>query len=529
MRRNKRICFMFLFFTTLVFFLILRLYYIQILKGDFYKQGAFFQKTGTVTEKVRGDILDRNGESLTGSYTVDYAIISWDWLSVSEKKLLMDNNIIGSIDDKNITTVKITPHNLDLLYQLNGRTPGVFIYNKKYRYGPKALATHIVGFQSETGIEKAFDGFLESDMKEPYIINDGLGHPIAGLAVNQTKTQQWGIKLTIDKRIQAIVEEIMDKKIKSGAVVVIDANSGEVLGMASRPNYKQFELKDYLYEKNAPLINRAVESYTPGSIFKIVVLSAALEENLAELNEVFYCSGFEKVGGNTFKCSSFDKGGHGEITLKDAMAFSCNSVFIQLGLRLGEQNILKYARLFGLGEKTLADLPEEKEGNIPENNEVFYQDLGNISIGQGAIGITPIQSAQIMLTVINDGVLKKPILVKEIIDQHGNNLYSGLEEKSLKKILSRETCSEVRESLEAATVYGTGRNANPQNQQQIGGKTGTAETADNNSHAWFVGYFPANNPKLVISVLVEKGGSGSVVAAPVFKEIIDELIELENN
>ena len=99
-------------------------------------------------------------------------------------------------------------------------------------------------------------------------------------------------------------------------------------------------MKEYLNQNNAPLINRAVESYTPGSIFKIVILSAALEEKLTELNEVFYCQGFEKVGGNTFKCSSFEKGGHGEITLKDALAFSCNSVFIQLGMRLGKTKSL---------------------------------------------------------------------------------------------------------------------------------------------------------------------------------------------
>lgn len=198
-----------------------------------------------------------------------------------------------------------------------------------------------------------------------------------------------------------------------------------------------------------------------GSIFKIVILSAALEEKLTHLDEVFYCSGFEKVGGNIFKCSSYENGGHEEITLKDALAFSCNSVFIQLGLRLGKEKILKYARLFGLGEKTLIGLPEEKKGNIPFEEEVFYQDLGNLSIGQGAIGITPTQAAQIILTVVNDGVLKNPTLVKEVIDREGNRLAIEFSGKKAKRILSVETAKNVREALKAATKYGYGKEGQP--------------------------------------------------------------------
>ncbi|MDD4570591.1 MAG: penicillin-binding transpeptidase domain-containing protein [Tepidanaerobacteraceae bacterium] len=528
MKRNKRIYFLFIWFASLSLILIFRLYYIQIFKGSFLKQEAFMQKTGAITETARGDILDRNGKSLTGSYAADFAIISPNWLSVSEKQLLLEKNILTSLDDNKINTIKITMENQEILNELNDKTPGVFIYNKSVRYGPKALATHTVGFQGQTGIEKAFDSLLESDVKR-YIITDGLSQPIAGFAFNDKKSWPWGIKLTLDKDIQKIIENVMDKRIETGAVVVMEANSGEILAMASRPNYKQFELKEYLNQENAPLVNRAIESYTPGSIFKIVILSAALEENLTDLDEVFYCSGFEKVGGNIFRCSSFEDGGHEEITLKDAMAFSCNSVFIQLGLRLGKDNILKYARLYGLGEKTFVGLPEEKEGNIPEKKEIFYQDLGNISIGQGAIGISPIQAAQMILILVNDGVFKNPILIKEIIDQDRKEQPIGLSKQKTGRILSEETCRKVKETLEAATNYGTGKRANPQNKNQIGGKTGTAEVENNNSHAWFVGYYPVKTPELVISVLVERGGSGSIKAAPVFKEIVEKITAIDNN
>ncbi len=506
----------------------IRLFYIQIVKGSFFTQGAFSQK-GNIIEKVRGGIFDRNGKSLTGTHSSTVAVISPNWLSVQEKELLVKNNILDSLDDNNIKKLDMVPESLDILNALINKTPGVFIFNKDVRYGPTALATHVVGFQGQTGIEKAFNSMLESETRHQYVINDGLGQPIAGLALNDEKSKQWGVKLTLDENVQQIVEDIMDKNVESGAVVVVDAKSGEVLAMASRPNYKQFQLKEYLNQNNAPLINRAVESYTPGSIFKIVILSAALEEKLTELNEVFYCQGFEKVGGNTFKCSSFEKGGHGEITLKDALAFSCHSVFIQLGMRLGKDKVIEYARLFGLGEETLIGLPEEKEGNIPLKEEVFYQDLGNLSIGQGAIGITPIQAAQIILTIVNDGVLKKPLLVKEIIYPDGEKSISRFSEIKTSRIISAETANKVKEALEAATEYGTGKKANPKNLCQTGGKTGTAEIKNENSHAWFVGYYPAKKPELVISVFVEYGGSGSIKATPVFKEIIERTSLVENN
>lgn len=510
--------------------LILRLFYIQIAQGDFFAQSAFLQKTGDMAEKVRGGIYDTNGESLTGNYTASFAVISPNWLSLEEKQLLVENNILDSIEDSNVENIPVTPENSKILYSLINKTPGLVIYEKDVRYGPEALATHVVGFQGQTGIEKAFNSFLESNIKNYYVINDGLGQPIVGisLAQNKNKVKPWGVKLTIDKDIQKIVEDIMDKRIEAGAVVVINAKSGEILAMASRPNYKQFKLDEYLKQENAPLINRAVESYTPGSIFKIVVLSATLEEKLADLDDVFFCNGFEKVGGNIFKCYSYEDGGHGELTLKDALAYSCNSVFIQLGMRLGKDKILEYARRLGLGEKTDIGLPEEKDGNIPLNDEVFYQDIGNISIGQGPIGITPVQAAQMLLTIVNDGALKKPVLIKETIDSMGNTQVNLISHTEDKKVLSTETAQKVKEALEAATEYGTGTRANPQNSQTIGGKTGTAEIENAISHAWFVGYYPADKPKVVISVFVEHGGSGSVVAAPVFKEIINQISTIIN-
>lgn len=507
--------------------LILRLFYIQVVSGQYYSKMAAAQKISPFSERIRGEVMDRSGEPLTGSYYETYAVISPGWLTESQKRFLFEKHILSSSYVEKPQNIKISQENTGIIKELFGRTPGVFMYKKKIRYGPEALATHVVGYNGKAGVEKTFNGILSGtkDQSRINIVNDGYGQPIAGASNEEIDSRVWGVKLTLDKKIQSIVEKIMDEKVEKGAAVVLDANTGEILAMASRPNYKQYRLKDYLDRQGAPLINRAVEGFAPGSIFKIIVLSAALEENITSLEEEFICPGYIKVGGNTFKCSSYEEGGHGRITLKDAMAHSCNSVFIELGMRLGREKILEYARRFGLGEKVSIGLPEEKRGFIPQAEEVYYADLGNISIGQGSIEITPLQAAQMVLAIVNKGVMQKPYLIKEIVDLNGNIIKAPVVAEG-KRIVSEGTSEKVRETLEAVTKYGTGIYATPDKKAwQSAGKTGTAEIKKNTYHAWFVGYFPAKNPRYVISIFVEEGGSGPTKAAPVFREVAERLIE----
>jgi len=520
--KKDRISYLFICIFLLSVLLICRLFYLQVIERPYYLNRAEAQKAGSFFTEIRGDIFDRNGIPLTGSYTETYAVISPKWLTISEKQLLIENNLL-SLDQKEPYSIKVNSNNEEILKSHEGKTPGIFFYDKKKNYGPGALATHVVGYRGEAGIEKTFDELLRSTAVENSIVKDGLGQPIAGISSIRGKTVESGIRLTIDRDIQAIVERIMDDKIPQGAVVVIDADSGEILTMASRPNFMPYRLEEYLERKDSPLINRAIEAYTPGSIFKVIMLSAALEEGITDLDEIFNCPGFINVGKNTIKCLSYDKGGHGEITLEQAMAYSCNTVFIELGLRLGKDKILDYARKFGLNEAVAIGLPEEKKGFIPENKDVFYPDIGNLSIGQGVIRVTPLQTAQMILTIVNDGELKRPILVKEVINNDGNSIMqvtSGV----LRQVITKDTARKVRQALEAVTLYGSGTNATPKSfKQKSAGKTGTAQVSEGNSHAWFVGYYPAQNPKYIISVFCEKGGSGSARAVPVFREIIEQI------
>lgn len=526
MERDRRLLLLSGFLSVIGVLLIVRLMYIQIIKGPSLAEKALSQRKSNFSSEIRGEIVDRNGKSLSGSYSTTYAVISSQWLAAEDKDALIKRGILKSLDDK-VTNTLVHPKNIEILRKISQKTPGIYLYEKTIPYGKEALATHVIGYYGKAGLEKTLDHFLSGDNKANIILNDGLGQPIIGLSQEATEFIPF-VRISIDKEIQQIVEKIMDERVNRGAVVVLEANTSEVLAMASRPNYKQYNLRDYLKADGAPLINRAVEAYIPGSIFKIVVLSAALEEGISHLDDRFICNGFEKVGGNVFNCYSYKNGGHGEITLKDAMAYSCNSVFIQLGLKLGNEKIIKYAKAFGLGEVTNIGLPEEKGGNIPEPKDVFYQDIGNIAMGQGAISITPLQVAQMLSVIVNKGKLKKPFLIKEVIDGEGK-MQSFIKESNCRQIISSETSEKVKECLLAATQYGTGSPSVTSMGEDSAGKTGTAEIGEGIYHAWFAGFYPAKEPLYIICVFIEEGGSGSHKAAPIFREIVEKLSHVTSN
>jgi len=515
-------------FLVCIIILVARLFLIQILERPYLYEKAISQWTKPEEKAVRGGIYSRNNFLLLDTMRKKVAYISPGWLNEDEKNKLIKNGIIEEKDLKE-PYIKITEASkIKTIEEFEKVSPGILIYNEIERYGENALATHLVGLDGKSGIEKAYDKILGQSKKNEEIFFDGIGQPIKGTIKESNKTS-WGVYLTIDENIQKKAEEILDKEANKGAVVVLDAKTGEILAMASRPNFKQKFVENYLNDPDSPLLNRALMPYIPGSIFKLVVLSAALEENITDLDEVFDCPGYIKVGGNIFKCVSYKNGGHGKITLKDALAYSCNVVFIELGLRLGNEKIIEYAKKFGLGEKVLEDIPEEKAGFIPDPKNLYYQDLGNISIGQGKIQITPIQAAKMMLTIVNGGQEIKPHVVKKIINKDGQIIFDDSNVNYVgKRVISQETANKIKEALKAACLYGSAVKANLPDEKKSAGKTGTAELGDGTNHAWFVGYYPYDDPKYIVSIFLEKGGSGPSNAAPLFAKIIQEIKGLQN-
>jgi peptidoglycan glycosyltransferase/penicillin-binding protein 2 len=265
-------------------------------------------------------------------------------------------------------------------------------------------------------------------------------------------------------------------------------------------------------------------SYPPGSIFKIVVLLAILEENPSYLSKHFYCNGYENINNLTIKCNST----HGHISLKDGFAKSCNSVFIQIGKEIGSKKVIDMARKLGLGEKINIGLIEEVEGSLPEGEELLGPAIGNISIGQGKIETTPLQITNLLLTIANNGIQKDMTIVQGITTKDGK-IIKRYNKNENKRLISNNSAEIAQELLKEVLLTGTARAIELDMIGGAAGKTGSAEgllKGEETIHGWFAGYYPKENPKYVITVLVEEANSGSKSAAPIFENICKKIYKL---
>ncbi|WP_232035512.1 peptidoglycan D,D-transpeptidase FtsI family protein [Methylomusa anaerophila] len=503
---------------------------------------------------ARGEVLDRNRYPLTNtsvkhsvlvfpsqlSPSVDYVdqLAGVTWLSNEDKFNLerIDSHVPpfrlqNGVDSR--TAAKI--NNLGL--------PGIIAIAESKRYGNYALAAHIVGYINTTdnkgvsGIENMYDDFLRDNQPE-YIaaLVDASQQLIPGLGYKRVKLDSGAshnnIILTIDKQVQQRVEEIMDRTIAKGSVIILKPSSGEILAMASRPNFDADHLSDYLQNPSAPLLNRTVVAYPPGSVFKLVVAAAALEGKIFKPDDKFFDAGYIDVNNVRFQGWDYEQGPRGKMTFTDAVAYSSNPILIQIALKLGAEKVMSMAKKMGFGQRTKLNFYGEAEGNLPELAELFPADLANLAIGQGVCEATPLQIGQMIATIVNDGVRADPYIVSmitapdgSIVKKYRQDMFSG------QRVISRETAEKLKEMMAAVTRYGTGKAAYVENDGS-GGKTGSAETGridsagKSISHAWFAGYTPLAHPQYVIVVFIEEGMSGGNVAAPVFKEIASELMKL---
>jgi penicillin-binding protein 2 len=438
--------------------------------------------------------------------------------------------------------------------------PGVITEVEPQRVYPSSrFAAHLLGYVREasdeqlrqgryrrgemvgqSGLERLLDDYLRGKDGGERIEVDALGRPVR--LIQQAEPHPGAqVVTTVDRRIQEAAERAMDGH--AGAVVVMDPRSGDVLAMVSTP---AFEIDQFtgtidraawqrvVQDPNFPLLNRAIQSqYAPGSVFKIVVAAAGLQEGTLTPGDQTYCNGEFQLGGHTFK--DWKEGGHGTVDTYRAIAQSCNVFFYQAGLKIGGPVIARYARAFGFGEATGIALQSEKLGLIPqpsmrrERRGWSAGETVNMSIGQGAVLVTPMQVARFMSAVANGGVLWRPRLVQRVERPEKGVVYSDAGQVNAHVELSPFVWEFLRRGLWAVVNDGGTGTASRIPGLEIAGKTGTAQTIAKSKaslgqdHAWFAAFAPAKDPEVVVVVLVERGGKGGQVAAPIARRIFQAI------
>ena len=395
-------------------------------------------------------------------------------------------------------------------------------------------AEHIIGYVDSDnhgvgGIQSAYDDLLYSDSSVDAVFSkNGRGELLYGIEPyfdNDLSAVNKGVVTTIDLNIQNIAQSAA-QKIKTGAVVVADPYNGEIKAMVSRPDFDVLNVAKYLNDENAPLLNRALASYSVGSAFKPCVAAAALENNITGFT--FDCTGKTHIIDRDFHCHK--RSGHGLMDLKGALAQSCNCYFYNFALKTGASAIYKQARCMSFeGNIKIGNNLETSKGILPDFDTISANEaaLANLSIGQGKLLLSPVSMLTLYSAIASDGMYVLPHIIKGTVSDGATEKYDS---GNKTRAMSEETAKQIREDLAAVVKEGTGTQAKPKN-TTAAGKTATAQTGRFGSdgkeinNGWFCGFFPAENPKYTVIVMTE--GTAEVSSAAVFADIADSVTEYE--
>ncbi len=546
-------------FVIIVFFVfivvILKVFYIQVFEYDKLNDLASdLWSRNLPIEADRGKIYDRNGVVLADNVTTTSLVLIPSQIKNKKettKKLAEILNV--SYDTmrehvyKNTSIERVHPFGRRLDYSVAEKIEklnldGVYLVReskRSYPYGTEL--SHTLGFvgidnQGLSGIELQYDDYLTGEYGAIKYFSDAKGNKLDLSQVYEAPQNGVNVTLTINHEIQASVERELDNVMtkyepETALAIAMDPNTGEVLAISSRPNFDAINYQDYTQEtlnRNLPIW----ATYEPGSTFKIITLSAALNEGLVDLdNETFYDSGSVKVANAKIRC--WKAGGHGEQTFLQVVENSCNPGFVELGNRLGKETLFSYIDKFGFGKKTGIDLNGEATGIIFDLEDVGPVELATTAFGQG-VSVTPIQQITAVSAAINGGTLYKPYIVKSLNDPETNQVIKENTPTKVRQVITSKTSKEVRRALESVVTNGSGRNAYIEG-YRVGGKTGTAQKVENGTYLVgnyilsFIGFLPADDPKIVVYVAINNPKRvvqyGGVVAAPVAKAILTDAIE----
>ncbi|MCA1849785.1 MAG: penicillin-binding protein 2, partial [Acidobacteria bacterium] len=396
------------------------------------------------------------------------------------------------------------------------------------------LAAHLLGFVGLdevglAGIEQSYNDRIHGEAEKVFVETDAHGRPYGSFEAESRPGE--AVVLTIDsfvqhKAEQAILSAVERSRAKSGTAIVLDPRTGEILALANAPS---FDPNDPRAATEQARVNQALQNiYEPGSTFKIVAYSAAIERGLVKPTDKIECQmGSITVAGRVVR----DHHAFGTLTITEALAKSSNVAAIKLGIKVGDDSMHDFMTRFGFGCKTGVELPGETAGIVRDVKKWLPSSIGSIAIGQ-EVGVTPLQMAAAFGTLANDGVRITPHLVREVRAADGSVVYSAAPQQ--RRVVSRETARALRHMLEEVTLNGTAKRAQL-NGYTAAGKTGTAQKIDPKTRAYsktkfvgsFVGFAPVENPAVVIIVVIDEPAGayhGGEVAAPVFNEIAEQIL-----
>lgn len=529
-RINKRILGLFCVLLVLSAVTIIQLLTIAVTPE--YIQAAAAQSKYKVEIGVsRGRIYDCKMRSLAGGRIEYHAVIEPSPETIEHLSGVLSPNEMDSISGR-----------------LTGRSPfiyvaqnasiagrGVTVYKCEARYGKNTSARHMIGYlngsgEGVSGIERAYQDYLQQcsgHISAVYTV-DSRGRNLSGIqpvVTDTTDVSRGGVVLTLDIDLQQIAEAAADKYIERGSVVLMELPSGKIRAAVSRPDFEQDNLAAYLDREDGALVNRSVAAYDVGSVFKLVVAAAALENGL-QPEWSCECEGSIQIGDNVFHCNK--RTGHGEISMCDAVAGSCNIYFIKLAQEIGGELILEYAKKFGFGEKLcLADNFMTSAGCLPDKGDMINPAaLANLSFGQGELMATPVHIAQMIGAIANNGVMPAASVFESLVSPSGM-CFDYWESAKTAQTISPKTAQILRGFMAKTVTEGTGVKG-ASDWVEAGAKTGTAQTGIIKEgrtvlQAWYAGFFPLEKPEYACIVVVEDGESGGSSAGPVFKYISDEL------
>lgn len=464
---SKRIIRVLVVLSGLLISLIVYLSYIQLFRAESIQDNTYNKRKWLGEEKIlRGSISDRNGEVL----------------AYSEK---------------------------------NGDT-------QVRHYTKDRLYSHIIGYSyrdyGKAGLESSYNKEL-LNLKESNPIDE-----LTDILKSGKEQKGNNLILTIDDKIQKKAYDLLGNN--KGSIVLMDPKTGEIYAMVSNPTFSPVNLrndwKNIVESEESYLLNRSTMGlYAPGSIFKVITATAALENSHVSKN--YNCQGSVTIEGYTLR--DYGNTSHGNINLEEALVKSCNVSFAKMGVEIGQSKLKETAEKYMLNKDIPFDLQTAKSRIL--NEKVDKAGLGATAIGQGTTLVTPLNMAMVASAIANNGYMVHPTLVKRVETPEGL-IVKESEVSTLSQVTTSDVTDELRDMMEKVVTQGTGKSARIRN-VQVAGKTGTAENETDKTHAWFIGFAPSNDPKLAIAVILENNGStGGSVAAPIARDlIIDALNTLE--